>query len=324
MPEITRTEAAKLIGSQKASDILDVAEAQSVVLNTFPTVQMSKKTYTQPMVASLPDAFFVTEGPSGVGPSGYPAGDPRASVAAGTKPTTAMTWTDKSMTAEEIAVIVPIHENVLADSDIDIFAAIRPKISEAFGKRLDLAVLYGTQAPTSWVDADIVGKAVAAGNRVQNQVAAPAVNLDLAEQFNQLFARVEDDGFDVTDVFALSSLKSRFRGLRDADGRPVYVDNYRTDNNTASVYGQPLSYLHRNVANAAVAQAIALDRTQYQVGIREDFQVKLLTEATVNGVNLAERDMVALRFKFRVGFGSFVSPLLGAGVYPAAVLQPNI
>lgn len=310
MPQISRADAAKIIGSQKATDIVDIRTEQSVVLSTFPQVRLSKATYTQNMLASLPDAQFVGE---------------RQNIDAaetGTKkPTTKMTWTDKSMTVAEVAVIVPIHENVLADADIDILGEIRPKVTEAFGLRVDAAVLYGESAPAAWTDANIVGKAVAAGNRVQNPLTG--TQTDLAEQFNQLFARIEDDDFDVTDVLAVKSLRSRFRGLRDADGRPVYVDNYRTDDNTSSIYGQPLSYLHRRIARPTVAEAIALDRSQYLVGIREDIQVKFLDQATIGGVNLAEEDMVALRFKFRLAFGSFSSPLGVAGGYPAAVLSPR-
>lgn len=321
MPEITRADAAALISEQKVSDIIDTATVGSVVLNTFETVQMSKKVLRQPMVATLPEAHFVTDGTS--------SGDTASS---GTKPTTNMSWTDKSMTAEEIAVIVPVHENLIADADIDIWAAVRPKIAEAFAIRLDLAVLYGLEAPASWTDANLVGQALTAGNLVASGTATQ-VQGGLAEDFNQLFATVEDDGYDVNSVFALRALRSRLRGLRDVNGQPVYLDGVRGDSNTSSIYGEPLRYLHKRVqgtidpdgvgtGTAVAVEAIALDRTQFQVGIREDFTVKFLDQATVNGINLAERDMVAMRFKFRVAFGSFASPVLhDAGDYPVAVLH---
>ena len=305
MAEITRADAEALISEQKVSDIIQPATVSSVVLGTFPTVQMSKKVLRQPMLASLPDAHFVTDGTS--------TGDTAAS---GTKPTTGMTWTDKSMTAEEIAVIVPIHENLIADADVDIWGQVRPRIAEAFAIRLDLAVLYGVEAPASWTDANLVGKATSAGNQVRRGSTA-----DLAEDFNQVFARVEDDGYDVNTVFSVRSLRSRLRGLRDSTGAPLYLDNVRGDGATPTIYGETLRFLHKRVVNGDT-EAIALDRDQFQVGIREDFQVKVLTEATVNGINLAERDMVALRFKFRVAFGSFASPLLHADSdYPVALLS---
>lgn len=306
--DITRADAEKILSSQKASDIIDVQTVDSVVLNTFETIRMSKRTYVQPMLASLPSAEFVGEGATGDG---------------NVKPTTDMSWTDKSMTAEEIAVIVPIHENILADADIDIFAAVRPKIAEAFALRLDAAVLYGYKAPTTWTDADIVGKAITANNAV-TRTSSSKLDLD----FNNLIAAVENDEYDVTDVFTVKRLRSQFRALRDTVGQPVYLQSVRDDGRTDSIYGASLRYIHKRLADPVTAratnpvEAIAIDRSQFQVGIREDLQVKILTEATVGGVNLAERDMVALRFKFRVAFGSFRTPLLHDGSdYPASVLR---
>lgn len=307
MAEITRADAAAILSEQKATDVIDVATVSSVVLSTFQTVPMSKKTLRQPMLASLPDAHFVGE--SSTDPTGV-------------KPTTSLSWTDKTMTAEEIAVIVPVHENIIADSDVDIWGTVRPKVAEAFALRLDQAVLYQDEAPASWTDAGIVAKAIAAGNTVQR---GGVVGADLADEFNALLARIEDDEYDVTDIWAVKSLRSKFRGLRDKNGSPLYLDNVRNDGVTSSIYGATLTYLHKRLARATVApkvEAIAIDRSQYQVGIREDFTVKFLDQATVNGINLAERDMVAMRFKFRVAFGSFRTPLLHeTGDYPAAVLQ---
>jgi len=310
MAEITRADAAAILASQTTSEIIKPATESSVVLGTFRTIPMSARTLTQPMLASLPDAYFVTDGPS----DGH-------SVASGTKPTTSVSWTDKSMTAEEMAVIVPVHENLLADASVDIWSEVRPLIAEAFAIKLDNAVLYGagatSQVRASWPDADIVGKAITAGN-----VVARGTSRDLAEDFNQVLAAVEDDDYDVTDVFAVKRLKSALRGLRDDNGQPIYSTSLRSDGATPELLGATLRYMHRRIVDPRV-EALALDATQYQVGIREDFQVKFLDQATVNGINLAERDMVALRFKFRVAFGSFRSPLLHDGDdYPAAVLGP--
>ena len=325
MAEITRANAAAVISEQKVSDIIEYATVGSVVLNTFEVVPMSKKVLSQPMVTALPDAHFVTDGTS--------TGDSEAS---GTKPTTNMTWGTRTMTAEEIAVIVPVHENLLADADIDIWAAIKPKIAEAFAIRLDNAVLYGDEAPASWAThANLVAKAITAGN-VYN-IGGHAANLGgLAEDFNSVFALVEDDGFDVNKVLAVRSLRSKLRGLRDANGAPLYLDGVRGDSNTSTIYGEALDYLHKRVSREVSlsatpgpqrrgVHALVLDKSQFQVGIREDFTVKFLDQATVNGINLAERDMVALRFKFRVAFGAFpLSPVNSVGDYPVALLTAAV
>ena len=68
------------------------------------------------------------------------------------------------------------------------------------------------------------------------------------------------------------------------------------------------------------------DSSKVVIGIREDVQVKLLDQATVGGINLAERDMVALRFKFRVAFATAYSTARIGGQptdYPFAVITPT-
>ena len=70
----------------------------------------------------------------------------------GQKKTSKMMWDKKFITAEEIAVIIPIPEAVLDDSDYDIWGEVRPRVQEAFGKVIDGAVLFDVNKPDSWRD----------------------------------------------------------------------------------------------------------------------------------------------------------------------------
>lgn len=307
MADISRTDAEKILRTQTSGEIVKEATQQSVVLSSFRTLRMNAKTYTTPVLAALPTAGWVGES---------------ATAAEGVKPTTEISWADKTMTAEEMAVIVPVHENVLADSAFDILAEVRPLVAQEFARKLDAAVLFGVQAPASWVDANLVAKAIAAGNTL-----AAGGGRDLAADVNALFALVEEDGFDVNVAFADRGIRSALRGMRDDNGSPIYLDNLRTDNAAGTIYGQPLRYVTNGSFDRTVARLLVGDATRAVVGIREDLQVKLLTEATVGGINLAERDMVALRFKFRVAFATMWSPAaLGrpGGAYPFAALTPDL
>jgi len=55
-----------------------------------------------------------------------------------------------------------------------------------------------------------------------------------------------------------------------------------------------------------VAMAVAVDASKVRVGIRSDMSYKVLDQATLgtgdDAINLAERDMVALRVKMRLGW----------------------
>jgi HK97 family phage major capsid protein len=313
MADITRADALALLARQDLAEIIKPDTAQSVVLSAFRTLRMSAGTARMPVLAAIPTAGFVT--------------DDQASDSTGIKPTSKVTWSNKDLIAEEIAVIVPVHENTLADSSFDIWGEVRPLVAQEFGRVLDAAVLFGTNKPATWTDPALIPGAIAAKNYIMEGVLPDGTaSLDLADDFNEAFGQVEDDEFDVNIAITSRFLRRRLRGLRDADGAPIYLDALRSDGSTASIYGQDLLYVKNGGWNRSVATALVGDRSKVVIGIREDVQVKMLTEATVGGINLAEKDMVALRFKFRVGFATAYSTARIGGQttdYPFSVITPT-
>lgn len=111
---IDRTGAESLIPIQESNEIIQGVVTQSAVLQRGRKLpNMTSRQYKMPVLDMLPIAYFVN-------------GD------TGQKKTTKQAWDKKFITAEEIAVIVPIPEAVLDDSDYDIWAEVRPRIVEAF------------------------------------------------------------------------------------------------------------------------------------------------------------------------------------------------
>lgn len=309
MPEITKADALALLARQDIDEIIKPETSQSAALSSFRTVRMSAGQASMPILAALPTAGWVTQ---------------ESGTASDIKPTSNASWIDKKLVAEEMAVIVPIHENLLADSKFDIWAEVRPLVSQEFGRILDSAIFFGKNKPSTWTDAALIPGAIAAGNQVVSGVAGQ----DLAEDFNLAFGMVEDDEFDVNSAYTGRFLRSRLRGLRDENGQPIYLDGVRSDNNTSAIYGQDLFYVGNRSWDNTKALALVGDSNKVVLGIREDVQVKLLDQAsitTADGViNLAERDMVALRFKFRVAFATAFSTAGGEATdYPFAVVSPK-
>lgn len=309
MADITRADALALLAKQDINEIIKPELSQSASLSAFRTVRMTAGTASMPVLATLPTAGWVTD-----------TGD----KSTGVKPTSKATWLDKKLVAEEIAVIVPVHENTLADSNFDIWNEIRPLVAQEFGRVLDLAVFFGVNKPSTWADASLLDGATSANN-----VITESDELDLADTFNQAFGVVEQDGFDVNSAFTGRFLRSELRGLRDKNNQPIYIDGLRSDGDTSSIYGQDLRYLTNMAWDKSKATAIVGDASKVILGIREDVSVKLLDQATLgtgeNQINLAERDMVALRFKFRVAYATAFSTAGqtdGTHVYPFAVIKP--
>ena len=309
MADINRSEAESLMARQDLNEIFQEAAETSAALRTFRTIRMGTATARMPVIDALPSAGFVTE----------------AADATGVKPTAQMVWANKVLTAEEIAVIVPIHENVFEDSSIDVWDEVRPRIAEAFGAVLDGAVFFGTNKPASWP------LAIEDGARAAGNVRSAAATGDLVEDVNQTWALVEADGFDVNVNYAPRSIRAQLRGLRDTTNQPLLsVQGGLGERPNYMIYGEDLVFITNGAWVPAVAgppeagaSLIAGDRTKAILGIRQDMQFKILDQATVGTLNLAERDMIALRCKMRVAF-QVADPTTiegGTAAYPFAVLS---
>lgn len=315
MAEVTRSDALALINQQNANEIWEAAVRDSAALRTFRRYPMSAKQARMPVIDALPTAGFVGE-------------------TSGTrvKPTSGQVWANKMLEAEELAVIVPIPENVFDDTSFGVWEAVRPRIAEAVGAKLDGATFFGVGKPVSW-PADLNAGARAAGN-----VYDPATAGDLAEDLNQTMALVEADGFDVNVFYSNTPKRATLRGLRDSQNRPIYVASLRDGGDPSTVWGEEIAWVRNgswvnddktSPYSGLGADFIAGDRNMAILGIRQDMTFKILDQATLTDpstravlVSLAEEDMIALRCKMRVGF-QVADPTTiegGSGAYPFAVL----
>jgi len=313
---VSRDDIAGVVTEDVASSIIQSAVEASAALKLFPHVRMSQKVRRLPVLSALPTAYWV-DGEAEPG-----------SETDGLKSVSAMAWDKKYITAEELAVIVPIPEAVLDDSTFDIFGEVRPRLAEAIGAKLDLAVFDATELPASWASNGfngLIADATTKGNHYEkgtNNAAAGGV----AEDLNQLFALVEADGFDVNMVAAERTFRAIMRSARDTTGQKL-AD---LSPNGGSVLGADVAFCPKGTLGGAIA--LAGDSSQGILGIRQDISYKVLTEAVITDAsgnivyNLAQQDMVALRVVFRAGF-QVANPLnrsnTGSTRYPFAVLTDH-
>jgi len=225
---------------------------------------------------------------------------------------------------EEIAVIIPVHEDTLEDATEDLLRNLSILGGTAIGKKLDEAILFGLDKPSTWTDLDLLAAATAAGNIFQTS-ATPGAN-DLAGSILQAAGAVADSGADPTSVLSASGLRFRLANLRGADGQAIYTRQLNESGLVNdNIAGLDASFVKNGAWDNALASAIVADRSRVKIGVRQDITVKFLDQATVGGINLAERDMVALRFKARYAYalgntinaGGQISEPVGA-VTPAA------
>lgn len=286
----TRGDVEATIPEEVSRDLLGKDTQDSAALTLFRRIPVSKNQVRFPILSALPVAYWVT-------------GD------TGLKQTTEMAWSNKFLQIEELATIMPVPENVVADMDMDIWDTSEPYIREAFYTALDTAVFFGINAPASF-PTNILAAATAAGNTVTEGTATAAQGGYMGDLDN-LISAVEEDGFDVNGFVSSRAARRKLRAARDTQGRKL--DMGRVDGTLTSIDGSPIVYPMRglwttNGAAGANVRMFAGDWSQFIIGVREDISFKLLTEAVIQDntgaivYNLAQQDMVAMRVKFRVGW----------------------
>ena len=283
---IDRSGAESLISVQEANEIIQGVVTQSAVLQRGRKLaNMTARQYKMPVLDMLPIAYFVN-------------GD------TGRKQTTKQAWDKKFIVAEEIAVIVPVPEAVLDDSDYDIWGEVRPRIVEAFGKKIDGAVLFGTDKPSSWRN-DIVATATAANAVVTLGSSDNLYDKIMGEDGS--IALVENSGYFVNGQMADISMRAKLRGLKNTNGDPLFKSDMQS-NTTYSLDGSPMNFPNNGSFDKSKALMISGDFSQLVYSIRQDITFKLFTEGVVQNTdgsiayNLMQNDMVALRAVMRLGW----------------------
>lgn len=321
MAIINRSNAAGLIPVEYSREIIQELPQESAFLRLARQLpNMSRKEDKRPVLNSLPMAYFVNQSSGSTGDDDI-----------GVKKTTEMEWGSLTLTAEEIACIIPVPENVLADADYDLWAEIVPQVRAAFGVVIDQAAFFGVNKPTSWPDA-IAPAAVAKGNYRQ---VGSVQGADLASDIigvGGLMNKVEEDGFNVNGFYAANTMKAQFRDLRDQVGQFLFMRSL-TETEPDRLAGERIYFDRNGNFDTSDYLAIAGDWSKAVYAIREDIEYRLLTEATIIDPStkavvyaLAQQDMAAMRFKMRLGV-QVANPVTRANGtaatrYPFAVLTP--
>lgn len=278
MAMITKKDAYALFDTDVISEIMEGAVKNSAVLQLFRRLpNMTSNKTKMRVLDSLPMAYWVD-----------------ADTDNGRKKLTNMAWANKYITAEELAVIVPIKEDVLDDADYDIWADVKPRLVEAIGKAIDNAILTGVNKPNGF-RLDLLTSILNAG-----AVVTQGADQTLYSAINDAMVKVEESGYNPSGLIGGVDVKGKFRMMLDTTGQPItgteignlpkfYVDNGSWDKNKAIM--------------------VVGDFSQAVYSIRQDITYKILDQAVIQDpttgdilYNLAQEDMVALRVVMRLGW----------------------
>ena len=308
---ITRTDVP--IPTEEVGELLKVMPEESVLLKRARRQPMSTKTVKQTIMTTFPDAYWV-DGDTGL------------------KQTTKQSFSQPTMTAEELAVIAVVPDAVIDDSSLPIWATLRPFLAEAIGKKVDQAAIYGIDKPASWplalVPGAIAAGVIAPGNLAATPAAARKDAGQLVADLGLKMAR--DAGANLSGLIAQAGTGWELDRIRDADRRPIY------DGVAGALRGVPFDELKNGAwsdvgTGDTAVPLIGVDWSQVYVGIRQDITVKMLDQAVISDAagkvvfNLAQQDAKALRIVFRVGYQAVMpvnhQQLDAAKRFPAGVIR---
>lgn len=288
------------VQEETIDQVMDGLTNESASRRLFRNIRVGKASQRFPVLSALPMAYWVN-------------GD------TGLKQTSEMAWSNKFIQIEELAVIVPVPQNVLDDSDFDIWAEARPKVGEAIDRALDSAIFFGSGAPASF-PTNVAAAAISAGN-VADAGASTTAQGGFFGDLDNLIGTVEDDGF-VPDGFVFNrTVRGRFRRARNVNGDSLDRDRVNPQftefDGAPAIYTMdglwPVSSPDPDGTGALTATQGVLGFTgdfgkQFILALRKDITYEVFREGVVQDgtgaivYNLMQQDMVALRVTFRAGW----------------------
>lgn len=308
---VSRADVQATVPEEFIADLIaEEMPATSLVLSAGPMrVPLSRGQARFPVLSLLPTAYFVN-------------GD------TGQKQTTETAWANKYLNVEELAVIVPVPENVVEDEGFDLVAAMTPLIAQAMGQALDNAVLFGVNKPTTWD----LGDGATANGVVQVAAAKShtfAATNDPWKDILETLRLTAADGYAANAIIGDALSEYDLLEVRDNYGRPLFIPNTDTPG-LGALAGRRFIYLNNGIWNAADATFVAGDISKMIVGMRRDITFEVFREGVITDntgaivLNLMQQDARALRVTMRlavtVGMPINARNAANANRYPFAAL----
>jgi HK97 family phage major capsid protein len=305
------------VPQELSNEVLQDIPASSVAMQLSTVRRMSSRTYRQPVLDALPEAFWLSQ--------------TSTNHDAALKQTTKMDWSHFTMEVAEIAVIVPLPDSLVDDENIPLWAEIRPRVASAFAKKIDEAVLYGTDRPSVWTTDAIVPGAIAAGNTTTAHDPSTPGNGDTAADLAKVGLQLAEQGYDLSAFVTGPGYQYKLFQERDANGQPIYGPAQGT--NPATIFGQPFLQVKSGVWDASAAEVITGDFSRSIIGLRQDITYTMHTDGVISDsdgkvlLNLMQQDAKAMRAVMRLAHvvvNDEVRQLSGHDHYPFAVLAPYV
>jgi HK97 family phage major capsid protein len=207
-----------------------------------------------------------------------------------------------TQTLKKLATIVPLTEEILEDSAINLTELVAELFAEAVAKEEDVQFLTGSGSPWTGLlnNTSVNTKTMATGDTAHTDITADYL-LDMIDE-------TPSGALPGSKFLLHRKVLSVVRKLKDSNGAPIF--QRAGDGIPATIWDFPFETSDAMPSTAAANTPFVLFgnfRVGAVFGDKQEIRTKLLTEATIGEVssgtiNLAEQDMIALRMVERVGY----------------------
>jgi len=229
----------------------------------------------------------------------------------GLKRADAPKWEGEHLVAEELAVLVPVPNAVIADQTFNLTAAMRPLFIRAMARGIDRAALFGLGKPPGWPSPSLLEAAIAGGHVVESG----------ADPVEDLMAAAE---LPSAQGYLVNRAAVR-PGWQFAAARVRAHDLIANPAGAAEpfpliVAGLPL-YLDPPAWRPADASAFVIDSSCCLIGIRQDLTVSVHPDGVITDdqgkvlFSAMQQDSTIYRAVMRVGY-LLAAPPTDAGLPP--------
>jgi HK97 family phage major capsid protein len=208
-----------------------------------------------------------------------------------------------AQTLKKLAAIVPMTEEILEDSAINLTTLLGALFAEAIAKEEDIQFFSGTGAPWTGI--------LNNGNvNIVHQITGGVANLT-ADDLLDMQDATPTGAMNGAKYYMHRTVLNVIRKLKDLQGNYIYQNPGQGQ--PATIWNYPVE-----LSDAFPAKNDVVDGSPYILfgnlkqaaifGDKQQIRAKLLDQATVTDtddqttINLAEQDMIALRIVERVGY----------------------
>lgn len=248
----------------------------------------------------------------------------------GMRQLTTMQYDNLTLRTDEIAVMVSLPENWRQDSRAS-FELIRPKVLEAFAKKIDRAVFFGESGGADPIPSTfgngLVPDAIAEGHvtyLADHLASSPTdgTRADRADAYAEVAQGLNVRGYDVSNFVVAPGERWNLRRQRDENGALLNADG---------LFGISVEEVSNGTWDPASAIALAGEYSNLVIGVRQGIEFALSDSATIfapDGTPLLsafQQKTTLLRATMRIGYvvTNPLKNLTGQREYPFAVLAPG-